>query len=724
MSSFELRAVAGSAWRKAGHTGSVEIRRFLRILLDLSVSAFSFLLAILLSIGPQAFVDARVVWLDTTLFLAVCSAIYTITGLSFRSWRFVSLNDMFTMARDIAGAILIFTIFTSATDWPRSWPLSISLITYFAMVTMLGGMRVLYRSLNEGSAPFGLGDLLRPQLLQKDAVNILAYGARGETDALVRALQSENAHAFRIVGIIDDDPLSRDRHIRGVRVLGATRDLPRIVENFKSSSIEVAKLALPASSLGRRETRNIVDAAAAVGLRTVRIPPAVDLLLKDGDALEFEPIKVTDLLGREPVALQLDSIDALIRGKRIVVTGGGGSIGKELCRQLLRRAPSKLIIIDHSELNLFEIERELSLVDENSVITPILASIREKDKITSIFAWAEVELVFHAAAYKHVPLVEANPVEGILTNFIGTANVAEAAAAAGAAAMIMISTDKAVKPQNTMGLSKRIAETYCQAMDFHCAASKQPTRFMVVRFGNVLGSSGSVVPTFDAQIRRGGPVTVTDPNMTRYFMTIPEAVSLVLQGSAFGLDHTASTGAIMVLDMGEPVKILDLATRMISLAGFVPGEDIPIKFVGVRDGEKLHEELFDEDETPESTLIPGIRIARSRIHDMWRMRDLRDAIAAAGLTARPDRLIAMVRQELASASQEDDRARVSQIHPRDAGQQKPNLALHETIIATSEPKASINLATRKRDPTPKRSRAPLPAAVPDLRTAGERAERS
>ncbi len=714
MSSFELRAAAGSAWRKAGQTGSVEIRRFLRILLDLSLSAFSFLLAILLSTGVQAFENSHILWQSVTLFLAVCSAVYTTTGLSFRSWRFVSLSDMFLMARDIAAALAIFTLLTSMTDWPKSWPVSISLITYFAMVTLLGGMRVLYRSVNEGSAPFGLSDLLRPQI-QKETTNILAYGARGETDALVRALQSEKAHAFRVVGIIDDDRLSRDRHIRGIRVLGGTRDLPHIIEYFKASSIAVSKLVLPASGLSRRETRTIVDAATAVGLRTVRLPPTGDLLRKDGNTLEFEPVKVTDLLGREPIALQLESIDALIRGKRIVVTGGGGSIGKELCRQLFKRNPSKLIIIDHSELNLFEIERELSLLDDKRVIEPILASIREKDKIASILVDAKVELVFHAAAYKHVPLVEANPVEGILTNFIGTANVAEAAAAAGAAAMIMISTDKAVKPQNTMGLSKRIAETYCQAMDFHCAASERRTRFMVVRFGNVLGSSGSVVPIFDAQIRNGGPVTVTDPNMTRYFMTIPEAVSLVLQGSAFGLDHNASTGAIMVLDMGEPVKILDLATRMISLAGFVPDEDIAIRFVGVRDGEKLHEELFDEDETPETTLIPGIRIARSRIHDIRRMRALRDAVAAAGLAGRPEALVAMIREELSKNQRQAGRALVSYVAPRETAQRSAsNIRGPAVIVADVESKGAINLAARKRETATKRTRAT--ALAPELTT--------
>jgi O-antigen biosynthesis protein WbqV len=402
----------------------------------------------------------------------------------------------------------------------------------------------------------------------------------------------------------------------------------------------------------RQKLRELVDAATRANLRAVRLPRACDLLRKAGDAFAFEPIEVTDLLGRKPITLRLDSIDALIRNKSVVVTGGGGSIGSELCRHLLKRGPAKLIIVDHSEFNLFNIDRELAAIDRDRVVRSILASVRDRERIQTIFAAERVDLVFHAAAYKHVPLVESNPIEGVLTNVAGTSNVADAAAAVGARAMIMVSTDKAVKPSNTMGLSKRIAEAYCQALDLDGASRGQRTRFLVVRFGNVLGSSGSVVPIFEQQIKKGGPVTVTDPAMTRYFMTIPEAVELVLQGAAFGCDRKSWLGAILVLDMGEPVPIVELARRMISLAGFVPEADIPIEFVGIRVGEKLHEELFDDNETLETTDIPGIRLARSQVKSLSRMRRVRDQILQLSLSGDAHGIVTMLREVLSESPRE------------------------------------------------------------------------
>ena len=469
-------------------------------------------------------------------------------------------------------------------------------------------------------------NFIAADLLRKDPIRLLVYGADSETDVFILGLQTKRGHPYQVIGIIDDDKTSRDRCIRGIEVLGGSADLSQIVKSFEGSPIKLSSLVLSPSRLQRQKLRAVVEAAAEAGLRTVRLPSACELVERANETFAFKPIEVTDLLGREPVDLELDRIAALIRGKSVVVTGGGGSIGSELCRHLLRRDPAKLLIIDHSEFNLFQIERELANIDRNRVVQPVLASVRDRDRIQTIFEKSRVDLVFHAAAYKHVPLVETNAIEGILTNVVGTSNVADAAAAVGASAMIMVSTDKAVKPSNTMGLSKRIAETYCQALDLDCARRGERTRCMVVRFGNVLGSSGSVVPIFEQQIRRGGPVTVTEPGMTRYFMTIAEAVELVLQGAALGVDHMRWTGAILVLDMGEPIRIVDLARRMISLAGFVPNQDIAIEFVGIRNGEKLHEQLFDDDETLETTDVAGIQLARSKIRDFRRMRELRDRI--------------------------------------------------------------------------------------------------
>ena len=626
---------------------SVVIRRIGRILLDSTLSGVSFLFAMRLRLGTSAFEDGRWLLANILIFMGVCAVVYLMTGFSLRSWRFVSLPDIFVMMRGIVIAIAAFMTMNFLIGRLTAVPRSVPLIAGFIMITTLGGTRVLYRFLIEGSVPFGFKDLLRAE-----QVRLLAYGATAETDAFLRSLQSDTARSYHIVGIIDDDKASRDRCIRGIKVLGGSRDLPQIVESFAESSIKLASLILPANGMPRQKLRELVEAAARTGLRAVRLPRARDLLLKADEAFAFEPIEVTDLLGRESVALRLDSIDALIQNRSVVVTGGGGSIGSELCRHLLRRGPAKLVIIDQSEFNLFNIERELAAIDRDGVVQPILASVRDRERIQTIFAEARVDLVFHAAAYKHVPMVELNPVEGILTNVVGTSNVADAAAAVGAAAMIMVSTDKAVKPSNTMGLSKRIAEAYCQAIDLDGARHGQRTRFLVVKFGNVLGSSGSVVPIFEQQIKKGGPVTVTDPAMTRYFMTIPEAVELVLQGSAFGCDHKSWLGAILVLDMGEPVPILELARRMISLAGFVPDTGIPIEFVGARDGEKLHEELFDDNETLETTDIPGIRLARSQVKSLPRMRRLRDQILRSSSSGNAQGIIAALREVLSEGPHE------------------------------------------------------------------------
>jgi FlaA1/EpsC-like NDP-sugar epimerase len=610
-----------------------------------------FLLAMLLRLGWAGSLENPQALLGNLLtFSGVCAAVYLITGRPSRSWRFASISDMFMIMRDILIAIASFLILGFLIARLTSVPRSVPVIACFIMITSLGGVRVLYRRLVTGGTRFRFKDLPKIDSLPAEPVRLLIYGANMETDAFLRALEAERVRSHEVVGIIDDDPASRDRHIGSIKVLGGSADLPRIVKNPVESSVCLGGLVLPTSNIPRNKLRELVDAAAGVGLRAVRLPRTCDLLQKANEAFAFEPFEVTDLLSREPIALRLDSIDALIRGRSVVVTGGGGSIGSELCRHVLRHGARKLVIIDQCEFNLFNIQQELAPVDRVGAVQPILASIRDRERIHTIFAEARVDLVFHAAAYKHVPLVESNPVEGILTNVVGTTNVADASAAVGASAMIMVSTDKAVKPSSTMGLSKRIAEAYCQAIDLDCANRGQPTRFLTVRFGNVLGSSGSVVPIFEQQIRKGGPVTITDRAMTRYFMTIPEAVELVLMGAVFGLNHETSEGAVLVLDMGEPVPIVELARRMISLAGFVPEKDIGIEFVGVRSGEKLHEELFDEDEVVEATDMPGVRLARSNVKSLTRMCELRNRVLQCGSSGDAQAVIAMLREVLAAGS--------------------------------------------------------------------------
>ncbi len=669
-------------------------RRIGRIFADVALSGLSFFLATVLHGVDIA--EGHELALPTSLvvFCGISTLVYLQTGLYQTSWRFASVPDFFIMVRDVVIAVSLFIFMSRLFEPSIVPPVSVPVIATFIMITSMGAMRLMYRCFFDGSFSVNQACWMRTKAPCHRPTPLLAYGATCETDAFLRSLQSAKSREYEVVGILDDDPRSRDRRVHGVHVLGRLGDLPRVLESFSDPARKPTRLVLPARGIERDKLREIIDAIAGSGLRAVRIPHTCDLLQKASEAFTFEPVSVHDLLGRAPVALRLETIDSLVRGKSVVVTGGGGSIGSELCRQILKRDPARLIIVDHSEFNLFNIERELAPLDLQNRVQPILASVRDHGRILRLFKETEVDLVFHAAAYKHVPLVEANPVEGVLTNVVGTSYVADAAVAAGAAAMIMISTDKAVKPHNTMGLSKRVAEGYCQSLDLDCGRRGRRTRFMVVRFGNVLGSSGSVVPIFEQQIKRGGPVTVTDPDMTRYFMTIPEAVELVLQGAAFGLDDDAWAGAILVLEMGEPVSILDLARRMIALAGFVPDRDIAIEFTGVRRGEKLHEELFDENEALESTDVPGIRLARSHIQDFELMRDLRDRVVAAGALGDVAALMSMLRSATKPASAVAtatgrSKARVDQVDALDHGR-----APRKAAPAGKRPNHGTALATR------------------------------
>jgi FlaA1/EpsC-like NDP-sugar epimerase len=611
-------------------------RRLWRLCADVTLSCVSFAIALSIYLDANNLNSFRFLTERTFLFGVVALVSFALTGLAFRSWRFVAIPDVIALVRDIGVAIAIFLSLQFTFNSAIQVPYSVSLVTFFVMIAALGGVRIAYRAAVEGMLAFP-----SKKTALVDGVYLLVYGATPETDAFLRSLQGGLAPGFHVVGIIDDDPHHADRRVCGVRVLGASGKLNEIIAQLNDAGARPDRLVVPAGVLSGDRLRDIVQAAAQSGLRVSRLPSASDLLKQAGAPFAFESLQITDILCREPVSLDLQSIDAMVRGKTVVVTGGGGSIGSELCRHLLMRMPAKLVIVDHSEFNLFVIQQELALLGEVTTIRAYLASVRDSKRIREIFEKENVDLVFHAAAYKHVPLVEHNPLEGIQTNVVGTANVADAAVAAGVAAMILVSTDKAVSPVNIMGLSKRSAEIYCQALDRECMAKNKPTRFIVVRFGNVLGSSGSVVPIFEEQIRRGGPVTVTHPEMTRFFMTIPEAVELMLQATAAGFVGSHWRGAIMVLDMGEPVRIVELAKRMIMLAGLVPDQDVMLKYVGLRPGEKLHEVLFDEGEKIEETDVAGIRLAHSQVPDYSR--------------------VAKVREMLLRLTREDDAARVREL---------------------------------------------------------------
>lgn len=352
-----------------------------------------------------------------------------------------------------------------------------------------------------------------------------------------------------------------------------------------------------------------------------RLPELSELKgLVDDGKLQLRPIAIEDLLGRPQNIANIAEIAAFIKGKRVIVTGAGGSIGSEIVKQVAELSPESLLLVDNGEHNLYQIDRAISESTPALNKSAILADVRDRERIFTLFENFKPHVVFHAAAYKHVPMVEHNPGEGIMTNVIGSCNVADASLAVKVEAMVQISTDKAVNPTNIMGATKRIAESYIQALDLSQKGTgkdkKRGTRFMTVRFGNVLGSSGSVVPLFRSQLEQGGPLTVTDPNIERYFMTIPEAVGLVLSASAHGMTKEAPRGQIFVLDMGEPVKIADIARQMIRLAGLVPDKDIEITYTGLRPGEKMYEELFDGEEKPQDIGLPSVQAAFPQALDL------------------------------------------------------------------------------------------------------------
>jgi O-antigen biosynthesis protein WbqV len=370
-----------------------------------------------------------------------------------------------------------------------------------------------------------------------------------------------------------------------------------------------------------------------------RLPRLTDFRDAPKDSAgRIEPVAIEDLLGRPQAVLDRKSMRRLIEGRRVLVTGAGGTIGSELVRQVSALGPRRLTLFDSSEYQLYSIDREILEAHPDLPREAIIGDVRDAARVGEAIGEAQPELVFHAAALKHVPMVEAHPIEGVLTNTLGTRNVGEACRAHGVATMVLISTDKAVNPGNVMGATKRAAEMICQALDLAEAQRAGGTRYVTVRFGNVLGSTGSVVPLFQRQLARGGPLTVTDPDITRYFMTVREAVELVLQAAALAQEE-AARGRIFVLDMGEPVKIVDLARQMIRLAGLKPEEDVRIEFIGLRPGEKLHEELFYADEALAPTRIASIRLASPRSLDATALAPLLDALDEAARARRTERVL-------------------------------------------------------------------------------------
>ena len=541
-------------------------------------------------------------------FLAASTVAFLIFKPYRGSWRYFSIPDLTTVAVASLSAVFIFTMAMFLLARGADLPRSVIVLTFIYMVTALAGMRLGYRIFVEqvGQFPSLSGSETRSQRL------VLLCGFSDKAESFIRTARRNRDQGFSIVGILDDSSLNHGRSIQGVRVIGSLDDMGAIVAKLNRKGRKVRELVVTETQPGRKRLAHILERANALSLKVSRLPEPTEVsALTNSLLMEPKPIELEDLLERPEVRPDADGIKQLIEGKVVLATGAGGSIGSELCRQIVTFAPKRLVITDHSEFHLYKLDKELREKHPEVELVTWVVDVRDRMRVMRAFEQSMPGVVFHAAALKHVPMMEDNPLEAIKTNVLGSRNVADAARTVKASTFVMISTDKAVNPTNIMGATKRAAEAYCQALD----VIADDTRFKTVRFGNVLGSNGSVVPRFQEQIAAGGPVTVTHPQIVRYFMTIPEAVRLVLQASSHALTRQGERGKIMVLDMGKPVKIVDLAERMIQLAGYKPRIDIDIKFTGLRPGEKLYEELFDPSEVTEGRTEEGYVVASPRIMD-------------------------------------------------------------------------------------------------------------
>jgi FlaA1/EpsC-like NDP-sugar epimerase len=511
-------------------------------------------------------------------------------GIYKRMWRYASIGELITLLKvAVISTGIFFMIYSVIKLWivPVTIPRSIFLISLGLFVLMMGASRLAWRMWRD--------NYIKIQPYHQKA---LIIGA-GNAGTLVAKEMKHNEHSSLYpVAFIDDDHRKHRLEIMGLPVLGGREDIPDIVVNH---GIDVIIMALPSAK--REDLRKIFDIAKETSAK-VKILPNVSHLIEGKVSIQkIRDVKVEDLLGRDPIQVDLKGIMSYVTSKIVLVTGAGGSIGSELCRQISQYNPEQLIILGHGENSIYSIELELRLTHPTLELLTVIADIQDRVRIEEVYAQNRPDVVFHAAAHKHVPLMESNPAEAVKNNIFGTKNVAEAADKYGVERFVLISTDKAVNPTSVMGATKRVAELVVQTIN-----ETSTTKFTAVRFGNVLGSRGSVIPLFKQQIEQGGPVTVTHPEMVRYFMTIPEAVQLVIQAGAL-----TKGGEVFILDMGEPVKIIDLAKDLIRLSGLIPGEDIAIQFSGTRPGEKLYEEILTQEEGASSTKHDRIFIGRPAI---------------------------------------------------------------------------------------------------------------
>lgn len=573
---------------------------------DLLCSAVAYWLSYLLRFNfdiPEQYFEKYVESLPVLLLVRfVCFYVFRLyEGV----WRYASMNDLLRILKAITIGSVIFTLYVLVRYQFIGFPRSVLVIDWFVIITFLGGTRFLYRFSREFRV-----------INTKSDNRVLVVGADDTGEMLLREMRQNPRMHYNPIGFLDKEPGKKGRRIHNVPVLGNINELGRIAKEK-----DVREVIIASPSITGKEIRKIVETCERVGIGCKAVPAISDILDGKLNVSHIREIRIEDLLGREHIELDTAKIREYLSDKKVMVTGAAGSIGHELCRHIMKMGPERLILFERAENELFHLDREFSEASFGRFYTPVLGDILDTGRLRWVMEEYHPDVVFHAAAYKHVPMQEANPVEAIKNNIIGTGNVAEMSIQFGVQKFVMISTDKAVKPVNVMGATKRITEMICQGMN-----GRNGTKFVAVRFGNVLNSAGSVIPIFKEQIMRGGPVTVTHPEVTRYFMSISEAAQLVMQAGAIG-----KGGEIFLLDMGEPIKITDLAKDIVRLMGLRLEEDIDIVYSGLRPGEKLHEELVADDEKTEPTAHDKIMLVQSAPFD-WDAFELqlKDLIADVG----------------------------------------------------------------------------------------------
>ncbi len=578
-------------------------RIYLLVLAHLAVFVLSYEIALRLRFDMVIPAKVRADFLESLPWvLMIKLAMFHFIGSLHGWWRYITFTDLAALLRTSTLASLLIAAVDYLFSQSYQVPRSVLLMDWGITILLVGGLRSIYRLTQE---------IMWPALVLQDRKPTLLIGALQGGELLARQIHNHPNLDFRIVGFLDEDARKYGLRMGGIPFLGSPNDAVTFARETDSNDLLIISNVLSGDCL-----RELLEKCGRAKIRVKMVPP-VDELINGSFRFQTRDVNINDLLRRDPIDLDREAIEKMLFGKRVMVTGAGGSIGSEICRQILKCNPAKLLLVERAEGNLFNIHRELAKGIDSDRCIPCLADVGDETRMQALFDAYEPHIVFHAAAHKHVPLIEYNPSEAVKNNVIATATLARMSHENHVERFVMISTDKAVNPTSLMGVSKQLAERYV-----HAYSRESDTKFVVVRFGNVLASAGSVVPIFQEQIRNGGPVTVTHPDMKRFFMTIPEASQLVLQASAMG-----EGGEIYVLEMGEQVRIIDLVTDLIRLSGYSPGE-IEVQFTGMRPGEKLFEELYTEDEQTLETPHPKLRVAYHRVYDIDELNDTLEELSS------------------------------------------------------------------------------------------------